>query len=342
MKGVIGAVAVLAIAGSAWAGDYHSGATLNCSECHVMHFSQSHGYNGSGIFTPLGGDGPHEHLLRNEINDLCLSCHNAQTFAPDVFGAGTQSGLVRQAGGLNDAALGAPYDETHGHTLGSTDDPPGNDGSWSPDAEHGLMCVDCHQPHGYGAQVENPYRNLLYSRGGQPYPGLTPDYAVGTNDLTKDVYEVVNSGSDHYSFDNIFFNEPEQTESAYAGWCKGCHTDFHGIKGGNEVGGADGTEWLRHPQADADIGDVGGGHSSATVFAADAIWPQVMSPDELWHPTDPADVVNQTPSCFSCHKAHGNKNAFGLIFLGETAPITEEGTSDGTYKMMCKQCHVQG
>ena len=66
-------VAALVWASGALAGDFHRGLSLNCSDCHVMHFSQTHGYNpdGSGTTTDLGA-APHEYLLRNEINDLCL------------------------------------------------------------------------------------------------------------------------------------------------------------------------------------------------------------------------------------------------------------------------------
>ena len=70
---------------TAMAGDYHVGGTLVCSDCHVAHYSQSHGYESpTGLFTPLGADGPYTHLLRNEPNELCLTCHDGQGFAPDA------------------------------------------------------------------------------------------------------------------------------------------------------------------------------------------------------------------------------------------------------------------
>src|SRR5215510_9516074 len=123
--------AVSLVASQGFAGDYHFGVDLICSDCHVMHYSQSHGTNpdGSGLFTPLAG-GPHEFLLRNDINDLCLSCHEGQTFAPDVFETNTNS-YVRQAGALNMVGGSADYPPTTGHTLGSTAVAPGSSPAWS-------------------------------------------------------------------------------------------------------------------------------------------------------------------------------------------------------------------
>ena len=68
---------------------------------------------------------------------------------------------------------------------------------------------------------------------------------------------------------------------------------------------------------------------------------KVMDSQGLWNGTTADNTV--TPSCFSCHKAHGNRNAFGLIFINggvATAP-TEDGNG-GVYKDLCRQCHTQG
>jgi hypothetical protein len=106
---------------AALAGDYHKGVTLNCAECHLMHGSQAHGYNanGTGIFTTIGGAPPYDYLLRNHINELCLTCHDNQTFAPDVMEAngGTAPTNGRLAGALNMTNV-APYYDATGHTLG--------------------------------------------------------------------------------------------------------------------------------------------------------------------------------------------------------------------------------
>ncbi|UCB52416.1 MAG: hypothetical protein JSV10_10620 [Candidatus Zixiibacteriota bacterium] len=309
-----------------------------------MHGSQTHGYlaNGAGAFTSIGASAPYQYLLRNEVNDLCLSCHDGQSTAPDVLEAKTGAG-VRQAGALNrDGA--SPYYHADGHTLDATDVAPG--GTWQADSASGLHCGYCHDPHG-DPGPGNPdttglgqYRNLRADPGGTSGKWIL--YAVGTNDLNVPVFERSATGGSHYRYTNVDFNEPLTDGSYYGAWCQGCHTDFHGSSGSANMGGSGGTAWLRHPVADADIGAVGGIHSSASVFAGHTNKVKVMTATEDWDPDSTAAVTDHTPSCFSCHKAHGNQNSFGLIFIKGTGTVDEEGDDGTEVRDLCKQCHVQG
>lgn len=344
---------ILLTGGLVQAGDYHRGATLICSDCHVMHGQQQHNYeaDGSGFGAPaIGGSGPYTYLLRNEINAMCLNCHDGRSWAPDVFELNAAAGStpVRAGGALNDTSSAGPdYYQVTGHTLYSTDTPPGSLG-WAPDPNHGLTCVDCHSQHGRW----DSYRNVNDNVGdGGPYITRTVGPAFNTDpNLQGDVHQYA---ALTYGVEDRDFGEPDPTASGYAEWCGGCHADFHGAATSVNIGGS-GTppqHFERHPVAGVDIGGVGGGHSRASIFADPnkLNWVKVMSPSGQWEPTDPANVVDQTPSCMSCHMAHGNKNAFGLIYMDRYAAggVTEEGagtfaSTDEAYKALCKQCHTQG
>lgn len=345
MKGIV-CVAVLALASTAFAGDYHSGTSLLCYDCHVMHYSQSHGYNanGSGIFTPLNG-GPHEFLLRDDVNNLCLACHEGQNFAPDVFEANTQS-YVRQAGALNEEGGNGLYPPTTGHSLNSTAIAPGSNPPWSD--PNGLNCANCHSVHG-GNAGGNSYRNLG-GYGTAVGSALAISYSrgdvEGANPLTTWVHEDASSGANvnHYGYSGITFNEPDQTTSQYANFCKGCHTDFHGAVGGTEIGGVGdpAEEFHRHPAGGVDIGAVGGGHSRLTQVTGNVNQVQMLSPTGQKAGSYDGTDTGLTPSCMSCHKGHGNQNAFGLIYMhGAGGTITEQG-SGGDLRMLCRQCHGMG
>ena len=354
MKRLILIVSVLALGGlatMAMAGDYHTGKLLVCSDCHVAHYSQAHGYSVGGTSVPMGGAGPYDNLLRNEPNELCLTCHDNNSIAPDVLGdnTGNTAGSLRQAGALNATGHGfgdAGYDQINGHTLWSTDVAPG--GTFTNAV--GLECINCHSQHGSATQ----YRNLL-NRGifGGPPSGTgtkSLTYAITTNDLTKDVFERNRNG---YIESDIDFNEPTTTKSAYGAWCSACHTNFHGSGGAANMGGASGgfvltnVSWKRHPTADVNIGGAKTDSmtfvSSLAQYASRGNKVKVMDSQGLWTGVPTDNTVS--PSCFSCHKGHGNKNAFGLIFMSGTGTRSEQGDDgDGpsTLRSMCRQCHSQG
>jgi hypothetical protein len=170
-------------------------------------------------------------------------------------------------------------------------------------------------------------------------------YAIGTNVLTKDVFERFPRS---YSEGDVDFNEPDVTKSAYGAWCASCHVDFHGAGGATNMGGISGGQqtpagnanpWLRHPTADVNIGSVATYISSLAQFNSHGNRVKVMDSQGLWNGTTADNTV--TPSCFSCHKSHGDKNGFGLIYMAGTGTVTEEGDG-GAYRDLCRQCHVEG
>lgn len=340
---VLGLVVMTSVS---WAGDFHAGISLVCADCHTMHYSQSHGYNpnGTGNTTALGTAGPYEYLLRNDVNDLCLSCHDGQAFAPDVFES-HGNGYVRQAGALNEEGGNGLYPPPTGHTLNSTATAPGSDPAWSNPT--GMTCANCHAVHGSNSLGVSSYRNLG-GFGTKAGSAFAISYASVANDLTKWVFEDANAGvnANHYGADHVTFNEPTITQSKYAEFCKSCHTNFHGDVGGTEVGGVpigSGFEdFHRHPALTVNIGTLGGGHSSLSRFAGKTNQVQVMSPTGVRAGSYVVANNDLTPSCMSCHKGHGNQNAFGLIFMLGTGTVTEQGDNGVDSRNLCRQCHGQG
>lgn len=343
---VLAAALVLVAAGITTAGDYHYKGTLNCNDCHVMHGSQLHNYLPDTTGNPLtiGGAAPYGRLLRNEVNALCLSCHDGQNFAPDVLevNGGHAPTLGREAGALNTTASVAPYATNNGHTLYSKATAPG--GTWS-NSTTGLSCSDCHMVHGSSSSLtrlvnSNSYRNLR-GPSGQPDPRLGISYAVGTNNTNMDVFErSAAPGGDHYDIGNVDFNEPATDSSYYGQFCKICHTNFHGNEADANMN--DGSDWVRHPTAQADLGS-----SILTQFQNHLYRPKVMSPvDGGWGVQGtaiPGTPAGLTPSCFTCHKAHGNQRAFGLIYPDSTGTVAiDEQGAGSKYRDLCKQCHSQG
>lgn len=336
------ALMVIFAASFAIAGDWHSGANNTCSDCHTMHFSRSHDMAGGlGDDTwQLGSTGPNHYLLKAPVNELCLSCHDGQTDIPDVLGADTNdleadaAAGGRSAGALNEVGGVDDYADYTGHTLGSTAAAPG--GIWA--AAEGLECVDCHSQHGRS----NGYRNTF-----SPASRVI-SYAKEAEDKTgKHVYETYGHGAtvaQHYGQNYIGLLEPDQTASGVADYCKDCHTNFHGAKGGLEVGGNAEGEWTRHPNSNANIGALSHGHSTIARHSGRLYRVRTMSATGDWGTQGTAWTgapTDLTPTCLSCHKAHGNHNAFGLILATGAAPIGEDGdTTD--FKAICTQCHGQG
>lgn len=378
-------VAIFAIACTAAlpaaAGEWHANSTNVCTDCHTMHFSQTHNWDGTSPVSTspqpdgnwLGGTGPNMRLLKLPANQLCLSCHDGQTFAPDVMGANTNASPSqgRAAGALNEAALGAPYDTFKGHTLGSTATPPGFNPtaagvpvSSQYNAANGLECTSCHLQHG-SATV---YRNL-----GPRSAAFQPTYVLGTtNDTTKDVWinmaapYTPNTGNAAtfnplYASASVSYNRTDPaaptgstmlTSNRLDTFCSACHGDFHGAPQDANIGGTatglGATDFIRHPTSRQVIGAAAqGGQSALSRYTGASTKIKVYANDRV-------GFTDATPGCVSCHKAHGNQNPFGLVFLNRNAATVGEegGYATGQvempngygqgYRNLCGQCHGQG
>jgi predicted CxxxxCH...CXXCH cytochrome family protein len=380
MMSITAGLALIAV--PMFAGQYHSGQTLYCADCHTMHFSMQHGYgsgNPVGTKPPTGGPtsdwlgatGPNNYLLKAPANTLCLQCHDNQTFAPDVYGLNSNAdpSQGRAAGAVNDPTLGTPYETWKGHTLGATTTPPGFDPAvvglsptWYNPAG-GLDCVSCHAQHG----PATAYRNLGAYALGATAGNFRPTYVIGTtNDTTKDVWVnlasyTAGSGNaatfnPYYDYANISFNRNDavvgstKSSNRMDTFCASCHGDFHGGPGDTGIGATaaalDG--FIRHPTSQVTIGAAGGqgygGHSSLAWYTSGTTKARVYASDH-------AGWTDAAPGCLTCHKAHGNQNPFGLFFLNRNATSVNDQGGLGTgqtasnelgMRNLCGQCHVQG
>jgi len=339
------------------AGDYHTGSSLICSQCHVIHYSVTHEAHSGGIQDYMGSSGPYQKLLRFQVNDLCLFCHDGKDGEPygfpDVLESKSRN-ITRQSGMLNKLSSTAPYEHWKGHTLGSTATAPGGTFSNS----NGLTCIDCHMPHG---DVPSQYRNLwISSNPGDKFYNKLITYATGMNDTGKDVFQKTasefkeepvckqchtlrGSSSKRYDMTDISFNEPDQTKSAYGAWCKSCHTNMHGSGGdsnmGGQSGGDTGTPWKRHPVADVNIGANSNAHSSYAKWSTG--WDSNKRVQTLSYSGNYPNADN-TPSCMSCHRGHGSVNPFGLIYTNSDGTLAIESIGTGaSLTKTCRQCHNQ-
>lgn len=63
---------------------------------------------------------------------------------------------------------------------------------------------------------------------------------------------------------------------------------------------------------------------------------KVMSEVGMWRPVG----RDATPTCITCHEAHGDGNPRGLIFRSGTGTLSEDGDSNGSTRAdRCLQCH---
>ena len=191
--------------------------------------------------------------------------------------------------------------------------------------------------------------------------GISYEKHATTSTNTADVFlrkwyseggNLASTLAERYDVAVMDLNDPVDAGSGDAGmgrWCGGCHGDFHGSTGGDM--GDSGTGWLRHPAAVVDIGSINDGtndttHSDEGQYGGHTNRVKVMDPAGGTTNWD-GSGMGLTPTCLSCHKAHGNQNPFGLIYMSGTGDIDEEGDDGSTdpegrkLRDLCRQCHVQ-
>ncbi|MDR7468453.1 MAG: cytochrome c3 family protein [Armatimonadota bacterium] len=308
---------------------YHTGATLVCSSCHTMHYSE-------GGQPPPGADpgGPFPKLLlkRNET-DLCLTCHGGGTAAPNVMGGNWPGGQFpataaaegrghNPTGTVDNQSTQIPLDSTLGLT------PPGS----TRGALTEFTCGTCHDPHGFsdydtGNAAVFTYRLLRKTIKGPG--GATIDVSNTIQSTFRDEQDSeVESATNH----NVYRSAPEigDKTKGFSQWCASCHSDFHGPALG-----------FRHPTADQlgklyenyTLANPADGYAGGTYHFK---YPVETTQGVLATTTTQWPITSGTTErvfCLSCHRAHGS----AYSNAGRWDFSVKSGAGTG-----CNKCHGKG
>ena len=316
---------------------YHNGATLLCSDCHSTHFSESHGFNGGAVSTTAALDGnwlpatgPNAYLLKASSSTLlCLSCHDGQTFAPDVVGTDTNSLTQRSAGFFGN--MDVPNFRGHNLASASLGKPGSSDlcnrchfGGTMATAR--VQCIDCHNPHGNAS-----FRNLWWASDPGGEPPILASIRAGMTGLQR------------YEAANVAYPAPTG-----GGWvevtnmCIDCHHTFFAPWYTDNGGGPGGfSPYHRHPGTNTESSgsypvNRSGAHTDAANWVSGSAGFAVprlpfTAPGANNFASASLVAPNNEVFCLSCHKAHGSENPFSLRW--------DYGARTTTGAAGCQQCH---
>lgn len=331
------AVSYFAIAVNVKSGGYHAASTLVCSDCHTMHYSEE-----SVVPPPRGASGPNDKLLlRPGVNDLCLTCHDADgggaapNLAPDVMTGTSGSQAVNRAAGSFQAASGGTT--PNAHDLGvAAKTAPGSNPVYTTPAD-GLLCTDCHNAHG-----NTNFRNL------EPTPANRAVTAVNVQAGGVDLTETaVTPTSTQYNMTNIIYRSDKMTR-----WCATCHNNFYatayppgwpdanlGGSGTGDTAGGAADQWKRHPGSHINMGQANTNtHADSAYYLAGTS--KVRAIDISGN--SPGTITDDIPFCGSCHKAHGSDTAKPNNLYYDNRATAGPALQDGTsLNDTCQQCHNQ-
>ncbi len=312
---------------------YHNGPTLLCSDCHAAHGSETHGFDGGPVSTGGDMDGdwmpsgaPNGYMLKGTNSTmLCLSCHEGQTFAPDVVDVDV-NGLTERAAGFF-APAGVKSHRGHNLTTSSLGKPGDSElctrchmGGAMATAE--VQCIDCHNPHGNAS-----YRNLWWASWPGHEPPILASIKAGTTGFAR------------YEAANVAYPAPSSGDSAWreiTNMCIDCHHTFFGPYYTNAA-----SPYHRHPGTNTESGGsfpinkANANTDPANWVSGTAGFTVARLPFAVVGATNFAGATvvagNNEVFCLTCHKAHGSANPFSLRW--------DYGTRTATGAAGCQQCH---